>query len=199
MAEKIKITEIKETYRSKKRVKTENNEVRFEETTLTRYKDVPTVTGGARFGHHLLDMVIYYIFSIIIAVPIVMLLMLCGFDINSFSDDSSMNSIFDRLLSWLALYPGYYILFESTIQSTPGKIILGRIVVNEYGEKPSFKTILLRSYSRIVPFEAFSCLSDFGWHDRWTDTFVIRKKDLHELQLAIKMQKFGEDASKNPN
>jgi uncharacterized RDD family membrane protein YckC len=81
------------------------------------------------------------------------------------------------------------------LQSSPAKLILGRIVVNEYGEKPTFKQIVARSYSRIVPFEIFSCLSQFGWHDKWSDTFVLRKKDLIELQLAIKAQDFGNNSN----
>jgi uncharacterized RDD family membrane protein YckC len=114
-------------------------------------------------------------------------------DVKNIGEGSGWYNILDRLISWLILYPGYYILFESTMQSTPGKIILGRVVVDEYGEKPSFSTIVKRSYSRVVPFEAFSCLSNLGWHDTWSDTFVIRKKDLEELKLAIKAQEFGEE------
>ncbi len=149
------------------------------------------VDGWPRFGHYLLDVVFYYIFALIVAVPIVTVCLALGADISSFS--SGVYNIIDRLFSVLVLYPGYYILFESSMGSTPGKIILGRVVVDEYGEKPSFSTILGRSYSRIVPFEAFSCLSDRGWHDKWTETYVIRKKDLQELKLAIKAQEFGNE------
>lgn len=190
MPEKIKITEIKENYSVKRPTKNESGERVYEEKSFVRFKDVPAVTGWARFGHYALDVVFYYIFALILAVPIVIILMALGMDVNQM-DNSLSFDIIDRLISWLILYPGYYLLFETTMQTTPGKLILGRIVVNDYGEKPTFKDILARSYSRIVPFEAFSCLSDYGWHDTWSNTFVIRKKDLEELNLARKTQEFG--------
>jgi uncharacterized RDD family membrane protein YckC len=190
MPEKIKITEIKENYSVKRPTKNESGERVYEEKSFVRFKDVPAVTGWARFGHYALDVVFYYIFALILAVPIVIILMALGMDVNQM-DNSLSFDIIDRLISWLILYPGYYLLFETTMQTTPGKLILGRIVVNDYGEKPTFKDILARSYSRIVPFETFSCLSDYGWHDTWSNTFVIRKKDLEELNLARKTQEFG--------
>jgi hypothetical protein len=71
-------------------------------------------------------------------------------------------------------------------------------VVDEYGEKPTFSQIVGRSFARIVPFEVFSCLGATGWHDDWSKTYVIRKKDLHELKLLISVQEFGKDtATKN--
>ena len=185
MDNKTKITEVKENYSVKRPVKNDAGERTYEEKNFVRYKDVICVDGWARFGHYILDTIFYYLFAFILAVPFFGLLMLLGADIESIS-----NSRFVDLLSWVIFYPGYYLLFESTMQSTPGKLILGRIVVNEYGEKPSFSAILGRSYSRIVPFEALSCLSDRGWHDKWTDTYVMRKKDLYELQLAIKAMEF---------
>lgn len=190
---KTKITEIKENYTVNRPTKSTTGERVYEEKNFTRYKEVNTVTGWARFGHYMLDVVFYYIFALILAVPIVIILMTLGMDVKNIGEGSGWYNILDRLISWLILYPGYYILFESTMQSTPGKIILGRVVVDEYGEKPSFSKIVKRSYSRVVPFEAFSCLSNLGWHDTWSDTFVIRKKDLEELKLAIKAQEFGEE------
>lgn len=183
---KTKITEIKENYSVKRPIKTATGERSYEEKNFVRYKEVVCVDGWARFGHYIIDTIFYYIFSFIVAVPFVALFMALGARPEDIGDSRLVD-----LFSWVVFYPGYYILFESTMQSTPGKLILGRVVVNEYGEKPSFKAVLGRSYARLVPFEAFSCFSDRGWHDTWTDTFVIRKKDLEELKLAIKAQEFG--------
>ena len=192
-----KITEIKESYTVNRPIKNSTGERVYEENNFTRYKEVNTVAGWARFGHYVLDVFFYYIFALILAVPIVIILMTLGMSVENLGEGNGWYSILDRLISWLILYPGYYILFESTMQSTPGKIILGRVVVDEYGEKPSFSTIFKRSYARVVPFEAFSCLSNLGWHDTWSDTFVIRKKDLEELKLAIKAQEFGQESNTN--
>jgi hypothetical protein len=40
-----------------------------------------------------------------------------------------------------------------------------------------FSQILGRTFSRFVPFEPFSFLgSGHGWHDRWSDTRVVRTR-----------------------
>ncbi len=190
MADKIKITEIKEYYTKQTRVKysgPNTGGAEFEMKTHMRFKDVNYVDGWARFGHHILDSFLYYIFIAIIAGPI-------GIAIAIFAGSDSLDSPIYDIINYVILYPGYYLLFEFSMQSTPAKLILGRVVVNEYGEKPDFTQLLKRSYSRIVPFETFSCLSTQGWHDTWSNTIVIRKKDLKELQLAIKMQEFENEA-----
>ena len=197
---KTKITEIRETYTVKSRIKGEGLAIdgtKFENRTSVRFKPVNTVEGSARFWHYILDTIIYYAFAMIVGVPLVLILVFLGVDISVLADESALGKIIDRLISLLILYPGYYILFESTLQSTPGKLILGRIVVDEYGEKPSFKAIVKRSYIRIIPFETFSCFSGLGWHDSWTETMVIRKKDLEELKLALKVQEFDVDSKTN--
>lgn len=189
--EKRKITEIKETYQ--KRVRLKGDEVaadgsKFEIQEKIKYKEVITVDGWARFGHYLLDIVFYYTIVFIVTILLIFALAALGYDVSGFSEGNNGNELLMRLFNWLILYPGYYLLFEATIQSTPGKLIMKRVVVNEYGEKPDLNTILKRSYIRVIPFEIFSCLSNTGWHDRWTETFVIRKKDLEELQLLAQVQ-----------
>lgn len=186
MAEKIKLTEIRETYKAKVRLK--GDEVaedgsKFEIQEKVRYKEVEYVDGWARFGHYILDMIFFQIISGVLAIIFVITLVAIGIDVSGLAEENNSNDLLIRIINWLIVYPAYYIVFESTVQSTPGKLIMKRVVVNEYGEKPDFMTIVKRSYSRIVPFEAFSCLSTLGWHDTWTDTFVIRKKDLEELRL----------------
>ncbi len=185
--EKRKITEIKTSRKVNRKERNAQGQLINVERTFTEFVEVPTVTGWARFGHYLLDLVFYYIFAMIVAIPIVLLMLALGMSIDELEQDGTVTSLIDRLISWLIIYPGYYLLFESTIQSTPAKIILGRIVVDEYGEKPSIITILKRSYARVVPFEAFSCFNDRGWHDNWSDTYVLRKKDLNELKLAMQI------------
>ena len=189
--EKRKITEIKETYQ--KRVRLRGDEVaadgsKFEVQEKTKYREVITVDGWARFGHYLLDIVFYYIIVFMVTILLIFVLAALGYDVSGFTQENNASELLMRLFNWLILYPGYYILFEGTMQSTPGKLIMKRVVVNEYGEKPDIASILKRSYIRVIPFEIFSCLSNTGWHDRWTETFVIRKKDLHELQLLAQLQ-----------
>ncbi len=188
MNTKTKITEIKESYLKKTRVKDTSGGTFFEEKSFVRYREVNYVDGWPRFGHFMLDRIFFYIFLLVLGVVGGVFTLLIG---ASEFWTSGSSSIILNLLTYLVLYPGYYIIFEFGLQSSPGKLILGRIVVNEYGEKPTFMQIVGRSYARVVPFEVFSCLSQVGWHDTWSNTYVIRKKDLLELQLAIKAQEFG--------
>lgn len=83
--------------------------------------------------------------------------------------------------------PIYYILCEYFFQQTVGKFFTNSVVVNEYGEKPDFKTILVRTVIRFVPFEQFSFFNqNRGWHDRWTDTHVIKKSELKKIKELMK-------------
>ena len=68
----------------------------------------------------------------------------------------------------------YYCFFEGIWSRTPGKFVLGTIVVNEAGGKPSFGQILGRTLARFIPFEPFSCLGERGWHDSVSKTQVVR-------------------------
>jgi len=178
-----KITEIKIPHTLKKREMVNGAET-FVEKTVLRFAEVKFVDGFPRFGHFLLDRVFFYIFATILG--IVLGIVLVVIHRTSFLDDPDFK-IFDTLFSWLILQPLFYFIFEASMQSSPAKAILGRIVVDEYGNKPTAKQILIRSFARAVPFEAFSCLGSRGWHDTWSGTFVIRKKDLAELRLLQKI------------
>jgi uncharacterized RDD family membrane protein YckC len=178
-----KITEIKEFHTIKKK-KLVNGETVFVEEKVSRYREIPYVEGWARFGHWLLDYVFRLIFELAIGVVLGIILALT--DNIELLEDPSIDT-YNKLLSWLIFQPLYYFIFEFAMQASPAKAILGRIVVDEYGNKPTTKQIFLRSISRVVPFEAFSCLSTLGWHDTWSNTFVLRKKDLAELKLLQKI------------
>jgi len=178
-----KITEIKEFYTVKRKEKI-NGEVVFVEKKLSKYCEVAYVDGWARFGHWLLDYVFRIIFELAIGVILGVILALTG-GLEILQDPSV--DLYNKLLSWLVFQPLYYFIFEFAMQASPGKALLGRIVVDEYGNKPTAKQFFIRSISRVVPFEAFSCLSPLGWHDNWSNTFVIRKKDLKKLKLLQKI------------
>jgi uncharacterized RDD family membrane protein YckC len=112
-------------------------------------------TRGTRFANLFID----YIFTIIGVVVVTML-------------------IGPKNAGGLLGYPvmiGYYVFFEGIFNATPGKMITKTRVVRVDGGKPSFGQILGRTFSRFVPFEAFSFLSNnsAGWHDRWSGTRVV--------------------------
>jgi uncharacterized RDD family membrane protein YckC len=74
-------------------------------------------------------------------------------------------------------YVIYYTFCEQLFKGyTLGKIITGTRAIRQDGKELTFKNALLRSLSRCVPFEVFSGFSTLAWHDRWTDTMVIKSR-----------------------
>jgi uncharacterized RDD family membrane protein YckC len=77
----------------------------------------------------------------------------------------------------LMMMGGYYLGFEGAFGRTPAKFLTGTKVVDVNGGRARFTQILGRTFSRFVPFEPFSFLgSGHGWHDRWSDTRVVRTR-----------------------
>jgi uncharacterized RDD family membrane protein YckC len=70
----------------------------------------------------------------------------------------------------------YYLFFEYFFGATPAKMLTELRVVNEKGEKPNVKSIVIRSLSRRIPFDSISFFSAQGWHDRLSETKVIQEK-----------------------
>lgn len=182
---RVKITEIKEYYTVKRKERDKlTGKLVDVERNLFRFREVPYVTGWARFGHFIIDRIIYIVFELIIAFSLGIIIALLG------GADwlLGMNENLMDLVLFALTYPLYYFIFEASMQTSLAKMMLGRVVVDEYGDKPTKNQIFKRSVSRIVPFEPFSCFGDTGWHDRWSETFVIRKKDLEELQVLARLQ-----------
>lgn len=70
----------------------------------------------------------------------------------------------------------YYQIFESIWGATPAKFLLGTVVKDQQGEKPTFRQILRRTCTRFIPFEAWSFFTYRGWHDRWSNTYVCKEE-----------------------
>jgi uncharacterized RDD family membrane protein YckC len=76
----------------------------------------------------------------------------------------------------LPLFVFYYLFFEGLPGKSPGKYLTATRVTNDYGDKPKFGKVVGRTFSRLVPFEPLSFLGVSGWHDQWTDTYVLKEK-----------------------
>lgn len=186
----MKITEIKQTKKIPKTRRDANGvETKvIEEVEVSR--KIKVISGGARFGHYLLD--------VVCVVALAFLLNAAGLHL---LEDGRMSSFyfnsngggFQVNYSGYLITLVYYGLFESITGSTPGKMLLGRVVIDEYAKKPDFVTILLRSLFRIIPFEAFSCLGERGWHDSWSRTWVVSKAEQAALKKAIGEEDYLDD------
>jgi Ca2+/Na+ antiporter len=149
-----------------------NEKIQSETVDIEDMLGIPvnTVSPGIRFVHFLIDEFIIQLFILLINfIPFVQV---------------------NQLLAFI-LYPVYYIFFEYYYQRTPGKLISSTIVTDKHGNKPGFKAVVLRSFARLVPFEPLSCLGtvSWGWHDRWTETYVIPKSS-----LPLFREKIGNDS-----
>lgn len=71
----------------------------------------------------------------------------------------------------------YYTLCEKLFRGyTLGKLVTGSRAIRQDGKELTFKDALLRSLSRLVPFEVFSGFNTLTWHDSWTKTMVIKSR-----------------------
>lgn len=163
---------------------TEIAEIRYKVTGEPYYlpREVNVVRGGARLGHYVLDYIILQGISYLLGYMFGSLML---------ADTGSMATneliVVQLKMAGLGLLYNfmYYAAFEGFFGSTPGKMLLGRVVIDEYGERPDFPRVMLRSVIRWVPFEALSCLSPRGWHDQWSKTFVVSKQEADLLWDAL--------------
>lgn len=72
----------------------------------------------------------------------------------------------------------YYYITEVYLSRTLAKLLTHTIVVNADGSKPSKRSFFIRTCCRFIPFEAFSFLGSRGWHDSFSNTYVVKKRKL---------------------
>ncbi|SHL58227.1 RDD family protein [Rhodanobacter sp. OK091] len=73
----------------------------------------------------------------------------------------------------LMLMLAYYCFFEGIWARTPGKLVLGTMVVSQQGDKPSFGQVVGRTLCRFIPFDGLSFFGEAGWHDSIPKTQVV--------------------------
>jgi RDD family len=79
----------------------------------------------------------------------------------------------------------YYLTFEGVFNASPAKFLTETRVVTEGERKPGFDTIAGRTFSRLIPFDAFSFFGDKGWHDSIPATKVV-----NEVQTGVKGSRY---------
>jgi len=88
-------------------------------------------------------------------------------------------------IPFIMLFFVYYFICEMTFQSSVGKLISGSIVIDDYAQKPDAGTLLLRTLCRLIPFEWFSCFAERPWHDRLSNTYVVKREVRDHLQNLL--------------
>ena len=174
------LTETKTYYRNQKDAF--GNRVREPYEAEIKRK-INLVTGWARFGHYLIDALIIGVGFGAVAFLIPELNYygrMTFLQINQYEYSVSFAQYF--------VLVGYYFICELTMQRTVGKIATNSVVINKYAEQPESTQLIGRSFARLVPFEAFSCLGDRGWHDKWSETYVVTTKERDALRRLLNEQ-----------
>lgn len=141
-----------------------------------------------RFVNYLVDRILFNLVFYAIGVIIVLIGELLGSDemLHFLEGLDDISRIADYLITY-SFYTIFYFTLESLSQKTIGKLITNTKVVLENGEKPSPETIIIRSLSRMIPFDAFSFLGAIprGWHDTISKTYVVDSKIFDEQKQAF--------------
>lgn len=131
--------------------------------------EIIPVEKGTRFINYLIDLAIFY-------VSLVLFLFLLDQNEFGFVQQLAKEPILDRLFSMFCY--GVFMCIQELIFKgrSIGKFLTGTKVVDEYGNTPASSTLLARNLSRMVPFDQLSFLGERGWHDSWSNTYVVKKK-----------------------
>ncbi len=158
---------------------TPNNpiDVGFPETNLLeKSKKYPVASKGKRFANYLIDTTIVnvFFFSFFIIVGLVMGFTMPEADVAASLESPGLSLLIN--ISAIFIYPIYYLILEGIFKGkTIGKLLTKTRAIDEDYEKMNGEQLVKRSFSRMIPFEAFSYLGDRtdGWHDRISDTIVV--------------------------
>jgi len=81
----------------------------------------------------------------------------------------------DKLITTLLIVMVYIVIEGSTKGKTVGKFLTRTRTVQEFDLSPiTWKQVIIRSFSRMVPFDVLSAVSGYPWHDKWSKTIVIK-------------------------
>ena len=154
----------------KTRVADEEESVPFEPASRTQ-----------RFLNLLIDIVGYYVLAIVVG--IVLSVVYPPFI------ESESSALSDYAFGFV-LITSYYAFCEALFGRTLGKLVTRTWVVDASGGKPTFWQILGRSAARSIPFEPFSFFGrePTGWHDRLSETRVVRKARSQDAPLTAQRE-----------
>jgi uncharacterized RDD family membrane protein YckC len=99
------------------------------------------------------------------------------FTYRAFADGVSAEGYIVSYLFAIFHYLFYYTICEKAFKGyTLGKLLSGTRAIRADGQELAMKDAILRSLSRMVPFEVFSGFGTAPWHDVWTKTTVVKAR-----------------------
>ncbi|MFV8341846.1 RDD family protein [Flavobacterium sp. XS2P39] len=127
-----------------------------------------------------IDLLIIYFIEITIGTTIIII----GDLTNSYGASNWVESLslIESFFFGLIVLFFYYGITEMYFSRTFAKYFTKTIVVKYDGSKPNMKSIVIRTVSRLIPFEPFSFLASDsrGWHDVLSVTYVVKKQEFIE-------------------
>ena len=133
---------------------------------------------GIRFANLLIDTLFYYGVMLLVGVGLGVMYESTGDDVEtSFLIREDAGAILLQYLLSFITYLGVYAIMEGSAKGkTLGKLITGTRALKIDGGVITWKDAFMRSLCRLVPFEAFSAFGGHPWHDRWTNTIVVKER-----------------------
>lgn len=137
-------------------------------------------TTQQRLTNLIIDYIIRFLGSLVLITGIAIVTGIMG-NHNFLQQIENMNRLEELLFSYVIVII-YYNTLEILFGISIGKLVTGTVVVDLYGEKPAAREIFVRTFCRIIPFEAISFLGTpgKGWHDTLSKTYVVQRKLLQE-------------------
>ena len=123
-----------------------------------------------RFVNYLIDTIIFYV----VMYGMVAILLILFYIKKGRPDNSGLFQLWLFLSSYI-LYVLFYTFSEGASRGrSVGKLVTRTKVVREDESEITWKDAFIRSLCRVVPFEALSAFGGYPWHDKWSNTKVIR-------------------------
>ncbi len=139
---------------------------------------------GQRLLNFIIDLFIIYVIEISIGTTIIIIGDLTKSD--TASNWVSSLSVVESFFFGLVILFFYYLITEMYFSRTFGKYFTKTMVVKHEGSRPNMKSIIVRTISRLIPFEPFSFLTaDRGWHDTLSVTYVVKKHDFLDKKKLL--------------
>jgi len=162
----------------------EENEIHPEESgladELNQYIQYTRASQGQRFVNWLIDNLLMrfglsYLSGYVVGYGMAKLFPEYAYRVIYSQDKSDL--ILIGIIIVIFNYLVYYTFCEKVFRGyTLGKLISGTRAIRDDGKELTFKDAILRTLSRIVPFEVFSGFGDQPWHDSWTKTSVVKAR-----------------------
>ncbi|ROI01592.1 MULTISPECIES: RDD family protein [unclassified Chryseobacterium] len=147
--------------------------------------DKHKASSGIRFINYVLDRIfIQIIFYMTFFMLGMLYTIIYGEVIDGKAIDNDQVATFYIFIFYLVLSFLYFFFMEYYLGRTLAKYITGTEVVSIDGAKPGIQQIISRTFIRAVPFNSLSFLGQNGWHDSWSETRVINRKNYHTEKQA---------------